>query len=74
MDIKPEILERLLDESDERLWETVKRVAAMNNIALPERMPAAKDMEALRLLLRQGNLRYEDALTIIERQRKGNPS
>ena len=34
MEIRPEVMERLLAEDDERLWETIRRIAVMNNISL----------------------------------------
>ena len=74
MEIKPEVMDRLLAEGDTALWETVRRIAVMNNIALPDKMPSEKDMEALRALLRSGSLRYEDAVEILARYRKGSMS
>ena len=71
MEIRPEILERLLNESDERLWETVRRVAVMNNITLPASPPPKAQMEQLRTILRAGSLKYEDAIGILSRYKEG---
>ena len=65
MEIRPEVLERLLKEDDARLWETVRRVAVMNNITLPLVPPGKEDMEKLRAIMRSGSLKYEDALSLI---------
>lgn len=74
MEIRPEILERLLAESDERLWETVRRVAVMNNITLPATPPAHGDMENLRACLKNGTFGYEEAMRILSNHRKGEGS
>ncbi len=71
MEIRPEILERLLHESDERLWETVRRVGVMNNVTLPSTPPPKAEMEQLRGILRAGSLSYEDALGILSRYKEG---
>ena len=70
MDIRPEVMERLLSESDERLWETVRKLALMNNITLPV-TPPHTDMEKLRAILRSGALDYEGAMRILANHRQG---
>ena len=74
MEIKPEIMNRLLSEDDGTLWETIRKIAAMNNISLPDTRPSEKSMAALRTMLKSGNLRYEEALHILEQHRKGSIS
>ena len=71
MEIRPEILERLLSESDERLWETVRKVAVMNNIALPLTPPSHADMEKLRGCLKSGTFGYDEAMKILSDHRQG---
>ena len=71
MEIRPEILERLLAESDGRLWETVRRVGVMNNVTLPSTPPPKAEMEKLRSILRTGSPSYEDALGILARYKEG---
>ena len=72
MEIRPEVLERLLSEDDGRLWETIRRVAVMNNITLPTVPPPHSDMEKLRALLRSGALGYEDAMRILQKNGQGD--
>lgn len=72
MEIRPEVLERLLSEDDGRLWETIRRVAVMNNITLPATPPSHADMEQLRTLLRNGTLGYEDAVRILRKNKEGD--
>lgn len=74
MEIKPELMNRLLSEDDHTLWETIRRIAAMNNVALPEKCPSDKSMEAIKSMLKSGSMRYEDAVAILERYRKGSIS
>ena len=71
MEIRPEVMERLLSESDERLWETVRKLALMNNITLSLTPPPHADMEKLRAILRSGALDYEGAMRILANQRQG---
>ena len=71
MEIRPEVMERLLAESDERLWETVRRVAVMNNISLPLTPPSHADMEKLRSSLKGGAFSYEEAMRILTSAQKG---
>ena len=70
MEIRPEVLERLLKEDDARLWETIRRVAIMNNITLPSVPPGKEDMEKLRALMKSGSLKYEDAVSLIARYKE----
>ena len=72
MEIRPEVLERLLSEDDERLWETIRRIAVMNSITLPETPPSHADMEKLRVLLRSGTLGYQDAVRILKKSGQGD--
>ena len=74
MEIHPEMLERLLAQSDEDLWETVKKIAAMNNISLPLPPPSHSDMEKLRTGLKSGAIGYEDAMRILSSYPKGEKS
>ena len=71
MEIRPEILERLLAESDERLWETIRRVGVMNNVSLPASPPPKAEMDQLRGILRAGSLNYEEAVGILSRYKEG---
>ena len=71
MEIRPETLEKLLAESDERLWETIRKVGVMNNITLPLTPPSGEEMAKLRLILRSGGLNYEQALGVLDSYRKG---
>ena len=71
MEIRPEVMERLLSESDERLWETVRKLAVMNNITLPLTPPSHTDMENLRAILRGGALDYEGAMRILTSYKQG---
>ena len=72
MEIRPEALERLLFEDDTRFWETIRRIAAMNNVTLPTTPPSHADMEKLRALLRSGALGYEDAVRILRKNGQGD--
>ena len=71
MEIRPEILERLLNESDERLWETIRRVGVMNNITLPMTPPSKEEMERLRGILKQGSINYDEAIGVLSRYKMG---
>ena len=71
MEIRPEILERLLAEDDKSLWETVRKLAAMNNLSLPLTPPSHAEMEKLRALLRSGAIGYEDAVRILREKKQG---
>lgn len=71
MEIRPEILARLLGESDERLWEIIRRVGAMNNVTLPATPPPREEMARLRALLQSGSMNYEEALGILSRYTGG---
>ncbi len=71
MEIRPEVMERLLAADDERLWETVRRVAVMNNITLPETKPSSSDMEKLRATLKGGMLSYDEAMRILTSYKQG---
>ena len=73
MEIRPELLERILAESDEKLWETVRRIAEMNNITLPIAQPSHANMESLRAILRSGALGYDDALRILSSHKGEKP-
>ena len=72
MEIRPEVLERLLSEDDGRLWETVRKIAVMNNVTLPATPPSHADMEKLRALLRSGALGYDDAMRILRKSGQGD--
>lgn len=71
MEIRPEVLERLLKEDDERLWETIRRVAIMNNITLPATPPAKDEMNKLRTIMQSGSMKYDDALALLSRYKEG---
>ena len=72
MEIRPEVLERLLSEDDGHLWETVRRIAVMNNITLPATPPSHTEMEKLRALLRSGAIGYDDAMRILRKSGQGD--
>ena len=71
MEIRPEILERLLHESDERLWETIRRVGVMNHVSLPTSPPSKEEMARLRALLGSGSMNYEEAMRILSEYKGG---
>ncbi len=71
MEIRPEMLEKLLSENDERLWELIRRVGAMNNITLPAGAPPSEEMARLRSVLKSGSLNYEDAIRVLDTYKKG---
>lgn len=73
MDFDKNALERLLSQSDERLWQTISKIAAINGISLSASPPPAAEMAKLRAMLsgaEKGD--YEKALkTVEEYKRKG---
>lgn len=71
MDIKPEVLEKLLAQSDARLWEMIRRVGAMNGIPLSATPPPADEMSRLRQLLQSGALDKEQAMEILKKRGAG---
>lgn len=71
MEIRPEVMERLLAEDDARLWETIRRIAVMNNISLPLTPPAHTDMEKLRAILKGGTFSYDQAMRILASYKQG---
>ena len=71
MEIRPEILAKLLSESDERLWETIRKIAVMNNIALPLTPPSHEEMEKLRGCLKNGTFGYDEAMQVLSEHRQG---
>lgn len=71
MEIRPEVLQRLLKEDDARLWETIRRVAIMNNITLPSTPPQKKEMQKLRAIMQSGSMQYEEALALLSRYKEG---
>lgn len=71
MEIKPEMLEKLLKEDNARLWEIIRRVAAMNSIALPATPPPKEEMEKLRALMQSGTIDYGEAVKILSRCKAG---
>ena len=74
MEIKPEMLEKILKEDNAHLWEIIRRVGAMNNIALPATPPPKEEMEKLRTLMKSGTLDYSEAVKVLSRYKRGeNP-
>ena len=71
MDFKPEVLEKLLLQSDERLWEMIRRVGTMNGVAIAESPPPAEEMNRLRHLLRSGTINKEQAIEILKNHKSG---
>lgn len=71
MDIKPEVLEKLLSQSDERLWEMIRKVGAMNGVSLSQSPPPKAEMDRLRQLLRSGALSKEQAMEILRKRNAG---
>ena len=72
MNFDASALERLLAQSDERLWQTISRIASMNGISLPSAAPPSSEMAKLRTLLASAeSTSYEDALKTLERYKKG---
>ena len=72
MDFDTNALERLLSQPDDRLWQTICKIAAINGITLPQSAPPKEEMEKLRVLLSGAEgASYEEALkTIASYKRK----
>lgn len=71
MEIRPEMLAKLLSENDERLWELIRRVAVMNNITLPTKAPSSEEMARLREVLKSTSLSYDDAMKVLNNFKQG---
>ena len=72
MHFDSDALERLLSQPDDRLWQMIQRIAAMNGISLSAGKPPKEEMDKLRALLSgadQGD--YEKALSILSAYKKG---
>lgn len=48
MQFDPSIAEKLLNLSDEKLWQTVRKIAMFQGIKLAEELPKENDMSKLR--------------------------
>ena len=70
MEIRPEILEKILDRSDEHLWEMIRKLGVMNGLSLPATPPSHAQMEQLRTHLRSGDFDYAQAERIVENAKK----
>ena len=73
MNFDASALQRLLSESDEKLWQTICKIATLNGISLAAATPPKEEMAKLRTLLSgAGGISYEDALKTLENyKRKG---
>ena len=71
MEIRPEMLAKLLSENDERLWEIIRRVGVMNNITLPAKAPSCEEMTRLREVLKSTTLSYDDAMKVLSNFKQG---
>ncbi len=71
MNFDASALERLLAQSDDRLWQTITKIATMNGISLPSAAPPSNEMAKLRTLLSGAEgTSYEDALKTLESYKK----
>ena len=73
MDFDTNALNRLLSQSDERLWQMICKIGALNGISISEAMPPKEEMTKLRALLSNAeNADYAQAIATIEQyKRKG---
>ena len=72
MQFDPNVMKKLLGESDGDLWRTVRTVAAENGIRLPEGQPSAADMARLRAILAGcGAKDVENAIEVVRRAKGG---
>lgn len=73
MDFDTNALGRLLSQSDEKLWQTITKIAAINGISLSSSPPPANEMAKLRTMLSGAEgADYEQALKTVEAyKRKG---
>ena len=63
-------MKKLLGESDEALWQTIRTLAGQNGIRLPAGRPSAGDMARLRAILAtRGPKDVKDAEEILRRAR-----
>lgn len=63
-------MKKLLAESDDALWQTVRRVAEQNGIHLPSGRPSPGDMARLRAILAtRGPGDVADAIEVLKRAR-----
>ncbi|MBP3436842.1 MAG: hypothetical protein J6K61_02910 [Clostridia bacterium] len=76
MQFNPEALRQLLEQDDVALWKALRRIAAENGIALPERQPSPADMQKLRQTLKGASQKsVEEAASLIHTYKRGrNPS
>lgn len=66
------VMKKLLLESDDALWETIRRVATENGITLPSGQPSAADMAKLRAIMAgKGAKDVGEAMEILRRARQG---
>ena len=67
MNFDASALERLLSQSDERLWQMITKIAAINGISLSASPPPKEEMAKLRSLLSSAeSADYEKALKTVE--------
>lgn len=71
MDFDANALERLLSQPDERLWQMICKIAALNGISLSQSMPPKEEMAKLRTLLSGAeSASYNEALSIVEQYKR----
>ena len=70
MQFDPTIMQQLLAQSDGQLWETIRRIAAMNNIHLPSAPPSPEDLNRLRGAMRgSSQADFQKAMHILQEYR-----
>ena len=48
MQLDPNTVNRLLSQSDEKLWSAIRMIASQNGLSLPSTTPPSEDMSRLR--------------------------
>ena len=71
MEIRPDVLEKILSENDDQLWQLICRIGAMNNMDLSSVAPSREEMSHLRSVLKNGALNYEDAMKVLDKFKRG---
>jgi hypothetical protein len=70
MQFDSEALNRLLSQSDDKLWQLICKIGAMNGISLCESPPSAEEMKRLRAMLAgAGKADYNQALEMVKKYR-----
>lgn len=70
MQVDPTVLHKLLERSDEQLWQTIVKIGAQSGIAINQTPPPKEEMERLRTILSgAGSADYAQALALVEKYR-----